>query len=294
MDALTYQWDQMDTGCSTNATSFGTDWGDNPLFRSYVPQTTSERHFPALGTQVQGLYDDAEVLPCQARDMHFRVTVRDNLSGQDTANTRVSAKKTAGRFRITNLNTPGFTLVNPNPITVEWNVAGTDQAPFNCPEVDIELMTFSNSSYKRYSIHPLLMAPTANDGSETFAITPAGLSHPRARIRVKCSNNIFYDISDADFAINGTGGGNFSDSDTPTFFNDNGTTGVAAPVCKATPSCKSADNTDAADSGGRGGGSSALDYRWLLLLTGLLVLAYLRRRPASYTDLRRAELAPAR
>lgn len=290
MDALTYQWDQMDTGCSTNATSFGTDWGDNPLFRSYVPQTTSERHFPALGTQVQGLYDDAEVLPCQARDMLFQVTVRDNSSGQDTASIMVSAQETVGRFRITNMNTPGFTVDNPNPITLEWDVAGTDRAPFNCPNVDIELMTFS-AGHASYSIHPLLLS-TANDGIETLPITPATDSHPRARIRVKCSDNIFYDISDADFAIIGTGATSFGDSDTLTFFNNNGTTGTFAPVCNIAADCTSTKPTD--DSGGGGGGGGALDYRWLLLLGGLLMLTLLRRRFANLNDPVRADLPPAR
>ena len=297
---LSYQWDQMDTGCSTNAASYGSDNGSNALFRSYLPQVESERHFPALGTQLKGLYDDAEVLPCQDREMNFRVTVRDGLSGLDTADIKLSAKNSAGRFRITNLATPGVTITNPNPVVVEWDVAGTDQPPINCPNVDIELMTFSNRNYKKYSIHPLSMM-TANDGSETFPIMPDTKSHPRARIRVKCSNNVFYDISDVDFAITGigAGGGDFDDDDNLTFFNNNGTTGVSVPACRINVSCKSVKpprSSSGSGSSSRGGG--VLDYRGLLMLSGLLVLGYLRRRTvarfANLGDLLRADLARPR
>ena len=78
----------MDAGCPTISTSFGTDNGSNALFRSYVPRGESWRNFPALGTQVQGRFDKAEVLPCQNRDLDFRLTARDGNSGQDTADVR--------------------------------------------------------------------------------------------------------------------------------------------------------------------------------------------------------------
>ncbi len=209
-DTLSYQWDQMNAGCATDASSFGTDTGSNALFRSYEPRSVSARHFPALGTQLQGLYDDAEVLPCQKRDLNFRLTVRDGLSGQDARNLKVSVVKRGSRFRITSLdagvddlNTPGQTLATTTPVSVKWNVAKTDRSPVSCANVDIELMTFA-PAYATYSVHPLSVTTTPNDGSAMVSVVPATNSHPRARIRIKCSDNIFYDISDADFAITGT------------------------------------------------------------------------------------------
>jgi hypothetical protein len=54
-DTLTYQWDQMDAGTiTTTSVTIGTDQGNNPLFRSYAPQPTGIRDFPALNTQVNG------------------------------------------------------------------------------------------------------------------------------------------------------------------------------------------------------------------------------------------------
>ena len=276
---LTYQWDQLDAGCPTDASSFGTDTGFNALFRTYVPRSDNTRHFPALGTQVRGFYDDAEVLPCNNRDVNFRLTVRDQFSGQDTADLKLSVVDTGAAFEILNLNTGGTTIVNPAPVTVNWRVAGTDQPPINCNAVDIDLLTFDDAMYTRHSVHSLA-AGLPNVGTADVLITPNDLSHPRARIRVKCSNNIFYDVSNVDFAVDGTpfGPGVFDDDDNPTFFNDNRTNGgTAAPACGAVVECQVPDPGEP-DSGGSGNGdASAADYRWLLFLGGFLLFAHKRR-----------------
>ena len=238
-DTLRYQWDQMDTGTLTSASSFGQDLGDNALFRSYEPQIVSSRDFPALGTQLQGMYDDAEVMACSSRDLNFRLTVRDNSSGQVFDDVIITVKESAGPFTITNLDTaPETTITNPADFMVEWDVAGTNLAPIDCTNVDIELLTFSDIAPDlpvTYSIHPLL-DDIPNTGTASVAITPATKSHPRARVRIKCSNNIFYDISNADLNIIGTDPTPifFSDTDHKTFYNDAGNTvGGMAPSCVA-------------------------------------------------------------
>jgi hypothetical protein len=285
-DVLSYQWDQMDAGCSTNANSFGTDTGDNALFRSFLPRDVSQRHFPALGTQLQELYDAAEVIPCNNRDINLKLTARDGSSGVASSDLKVSVLDTGAAFEVTNLDTPQ-TIVNGETFTVNWNVASTDEPPINCGNVDIDLLTFT-AGYNSYTAHPL--STTANSGAASVQI-PAEKSHPLARIRVKCSNNVFYDISDADLVITGTDPGpdNFSDDANPVFFNNNGTTGLAAPVCGEIVLCgdQTPDNGDGGDDGdgdsGGGGGSGdsgAVDYQWLLLLTGILLLSLARRRQA--------------
>jgi hypothetical protein len=276
-NTLSYQWDQLDAGCPTNASSFGTDTGFNGLFRSYQPRAVAKRHFPALGTQLQGLFDDAEVVPCNNRDLNLRFTVRDGFSGQDSDDVKVTVRDTGAVFAITNLDTPSQTINTSTPFAVNWRVAATDQAPISCSTVKIELLTIANDG-SSYSVHPL--QTTANTGSASVNILPAGFSHPRARIRVKCGNNIFYDISDVDFAIDGSasGGAIFSDDENQLFYNNNGTTGTVAPACGAVIECKtSATAGTGLDGGNANGDSGSLDYRWLLLLGGLLLLAGTRR-----------------
>ena len=269
-DLLYYQWDQLDAGCPTDARSFGTDTGFNSLFRSYPPRTDSQRHFPAMGTQLQGLYDDAEVLPCNNRDINLRFTARDNRSGQGIANMRVTVEDTGAAFEVTNLKS-GATIPKSTSFDVLWRVAGTTDAPINCDSVDIELLSF-NADFSRYSV--LLLQKTLNDGGEIVSVVPITDTHERVRIRVACSNNVFYDISDVTFKVEGTGPGVFSDFQRDVFYNNNGTTSGIAPVCGAIAQCTVAPE----DSGGGGGGGSSLDYRWLILLAGLLLVATRRAR----------------
>ena len=226
-----------------------------------------------MGTQIQGLYDDAEVLPCNNRDLDFRLTVRDGLSGQGSRNVRVSVRNTAGPFVVTNLDV-AQTINNPVVFDVTWDVAGTDLDPVNCASVDIDLLTFSDQESK-YSVHPLL-PDTPNIGIASVTIDPTVNSHPRARVRVKCRDNIFYDVFDADLAIVGTGP-KFSDTELTIYFNDsNGTVGSVAPACGVPVECTP---PPAVDSGGKSGGSSgAFDYLWLLMMTGMIALVKLYRR----------------
>jgi len=309
-DTLSYQWDQMDdTGTATSAATFGQDLGDNPLFRSYPPQSVSYRNFPALGTQLQGMYDEAEVMACSSRNLNFRLTVRDGSSGQATNDVRVTVNQNAGPFAITGtLDTAQTLTLASAPFTLTWDVANTGSgSPVNCANVDIDLLTFDDGSYTNYSVHPILAA-TTNDGTEPITITPLTHSHPQARIRVKCSDNVFYDISDGNLNLVGSSPPMmFSDTDYVTFFNSNGTTLVGSPpVCGVPRAAVSAERGTLADAGlvnvfvsgnsgsrtaargcipvpgdttGSGkGDASSFGYIWLLLLGCLAVFKQFCRR----------------
>ncbi len=260
---LTYQWDQLDAGTATDAVSFGSDQGDNALFRSYPPQSLSKRDFPALGTQVQGLYDDAEVIPCTTRSLNFRVTARDNDSGQDTEEVRIDVIDSAGPFRVTSQTNTTSILASNSTFTVTWDVANTSIAPIGCSDVAIELLAFDDAAYTNHSVHPLV-ASTPNTGTAIIVTPSEWVETPaRARLRVSCLNNVFYALSEGDLQFIG----NFpkvlfDDDDIPTFFNNNGTTGGVAPICIS--------------SGGfptTGGGSTrdatSVGLIWLLLMSGL-------------------------
>lgn len=265
---LSYQWDQMDVGTSTNAVNYGTDQGDNPLFRSYLPQNTATRDFPALGTQVQKLYDDAEVVPCQARDLNFRLTARDGDSGQAIEDVRLTVSGNAGPFKVTSQALDETILADNGAFTVDWDVANTDVAPVSCPNVAVELLAFDDTSYTSHTVHTLV-ASTPNIGS--VAITPIAdslLAPARGRLRVRCLNNYFYALSQGNLQFVGSNVAPqtfFDADDIATFFNNSGTTGGVAPVCNAQADVAATDRS----SGGGGGG--AFDVIWLLLLAGLAV-----------------------
>jgi hypothetical protein len=78
--------------------------------------------------------------------------------------------------------------------TVTWDPAGTASAPVNCANVDILLSTDGGATYP-YT----LLTGTPNDGSALIAV-PA-VATTTARIMVRASGNVFFDISDSDFTI---------------------------------------------------------------------------------------------
>jgi hypothetical protein len=284
LDMLSYQWDQMDAGCPTDAASFGTDNGSNALFRSYFPRNEeSKRNFPALGTQVRGRFDKAEVLPCHNRDLDFRLTVRDGNGGQAVEDVRVSVDKSTGPFRITSID-PG-PIFSGTAFAVNWDVANTDLPPINCLNVEFDLISFSDN-YRNYSIHPLDAVSNLNDGSEIvtfnpdpaiFAI-PETATHPLSRVRIKCSDNIFYDISDADLTVEATifPAEKLSDTNIKaySFENPDLAKATVARACGAVVECAA---PQVKSSGSKGGGG-ALDYLWLLMMTGMIAVIKLCRR----------------
>jgi len=200
-DTLTYQWDQMDAGTvRTTSETIGTDQGNNPLFRSQIPQPIGNRHFPALNTQVNGttvMLARGETLPTTARTLNFRLTVRDGKSGQGTDDMVVSVIA-SGPFTLISPSAVGDITANDHR-TVTWDAAGTLKQPVNCPKVDIELLTFSADG-STYAVTNLLSA-TDNDGTQAVFIP--NMNNSKARFSVACSNNIFYDISDYDQNITG-------------------------------------------------------------------------------------------
>jgi hypothetical protein len=214
-DALTYQWEQDDV-----ATTFGNNSVASPgkltgpNWLSFVPSTSPTRTFPRLSTLQAGLMvtppfpgGDAianiEALSSVSRTLNFRLTVRDNHPYTSTAplvvgqtqftNVAVTVSNTSGPFAVTAPNT-AVTWTQGNSETVSWNVANTTAAPVSCPLVDISLSTDSGATFPT-----VLATATVNDGSESV-IAP-GITTSTARVKVKCANNIFFDISNANFTI---------------------------------------------------------------------------------------------
>ncbi|MBR9915765.1 MAG: DUF5011 domain-containing protein [Algicola sp.] len=197
-DVLTYCWEQYDennastTYPSVNATS-------GVAFRSYSPATDTKRYFPRLSTIKTGATSwQWEAVPNVARSLNFRLTVRDNRAGGATNNSDdmvVTVNGTAGPFVVNSPNT-NVTWNAGATETVTWNVAGTTGNGINAATVDIFLSTDGGNTY------PITLASgVANDGSQ--AITVPNNQGNQNRVMVKGANNIFFDISNANFTISG-------------------------------------------------------------------------------------------
>ncbi|MBK9418408.1 MAG: hypothetical protein IPN62_14295 [Flavobacteriales bacterium] len=194
-NALSYCWEQMNNQVSTQppvATS-----ASGPSFRSFAPTTSPDRHFPTLSAVVSGNTPTWEVLSSVARTFNFRVTMRDNVVGggcNDQDDMTVTVAGSAGPFLVSQPNTNVSWPANSTQ-TVTWDVAATNTAPVNCANVDILLSLDGGFTYPF-----TLLTTTPNDGSQ-LVLLPNIPATTTARVMVKASGNIFYDISNVDFAI---------------------------------------------------------------------------------------------
>ncbi|WKN29424.1 hypothetical protein MUB42_03205 [Apilactobacillus kunkeei] len=116
-DQLTYIWEQMDKGTSseTGANSAAQESKTpGPIFRSWTPSASPVRYFPTMSSilagslKTAGTEIDVEALPSVARALNFRLTVRDNKAGGGANNSddkKLTVDPAAGPFMITSQNT---------------------------------------------------------------------------------------------------------------------------------------------------------------------------------------------
>ena len=204
---ITYMWDQMDVPSSNGSitTAPASTNTSGPMFRNYIPTTSSSRYFPPIANVIANTTNTWNVLPSVARAMNFRGVARDftGVAGCNSEiNVTVSTVNTsAGAFSITSQNT-ATTWEQGLSYTVTWNVAGSTQSPVNAANVDIFL------SYDGGNTFPVtLLAATPNDGTQSITV-PVGIT-TQGRIMVRGTNHIFFDINNANITITAPAGGTY-------------------------------------------------------------------------------------
>ncbi len=188
---LTYCWEQTDNRTATMPPTSRNVNG--PMFRSLLPQSSPTRYFPDLEKR----YNTWEVLPSVSRTMDFKCTVRDNHPGNgctEDVNVKVTTSANAGPFEVTHPNVPHVRWAIGIKTIVTWNVANTDQEPVNCQFVDILLSDNGGLTY------PFLLASQVPNTGKYDVVVPSAPTN-KARIMIRSSNNIFFDVSDSDFTI---------------------------------------------------------------------------------------------
>lgn len=191
---LTYCWEQFDTG---PVSPLGEPSGNAPSFRSYSPTTSPTRVFPRMQTILGNQTTEVEVLPTYARDLTFRLTVRDNNpmgGGVEWAEFGMEVTDQAGPFRVTSQNEATQWEAGTFQV-ITWDVANTTAAPVNADSVMIYLSAPGGQTYPT-----LLAGPVANDG-ETTVLLPTDISGTGFRVKVKAANNVFFDLNNTNIAI---------------------------------------------------------------------------------------------
>lgn len=207
-DTLTYDWQEYNLGSTASAVPNSDNPNAMPIFRPYAPVSSGTRYFPSL----QYILNNANVPPSTTsgfltgelmpqiggRTMVFQAVVRDNRAnggGINTVTSSLTVDANSGPFAVTSPNT-NVTYSGGSAQTVTWNVSGTSGAPVNAANVNI---LYSNDGGNTFPF--VLAAGTANDGSQTVNI-PVG-NTTTARIKVEAVGNVFFDISDTNFSVQG-------------------------------------------------------------------------------------------
>ncbi|WP_046756505.1 reprolysin-like metallopeptidase [Kordia jejudonensis] len=207
-DALTYCWEQTDSGQVTN-TTFGPTLTSGSMNRSLSPTSSPDRYIPKLSSVASGQLTQTnptinspwETVATVNRTMNWALTVRDReptatgLGGQSSFDlTAIQVTTSAGPFTVTS-QASNVSWEMGTSQTITWNVANTDAAPVNTSNVNILLSTDGGATF------PTTLATNVpNDGSHTITV-PITAPTNQARIIVEGAGNIFYAMNSSNFSL---------------------------------------------------------------------------------------------
>lgn len=216
------EWDYFDDFKCLEPSAFG------PLFMFGERNASAVRFFPPLDHLDEAdAYERHFVLPAEERMMTFALTVQPNPEKATMAH----GSKVYDGLKVSVQNGPGFELTagpgvsfdvaSTDPesadlsryeATIEWNVAGTDQAPINCTSLDVYYT--DDPSVERFSDMTLLASNVPNTGIATVEVPASvrdysapGIAFKRGRILLKSPDHIFFAASPS-FIIHKAGCGN--------------------------------------------------------------------------------------
>lgn len=202
-DPLNYTWEQIDLGTESSSPATMVDDGSRPLFRFVAPTSVPERTLPSLTSLLTNTLAIGEAWPATNRDLNFRLTARDGKGGVASDDMKIQVVNTGKAFALTS---PVVTPLGAGKTqTISWEVAGTNAAPINCSKVDLFMTRDEGANWTP------LASGKPNSGSASVTI-PAG-QDGTARLKVACSDNIFFAISPLKLSVTqrgeegGSGGG---------------------------------------------------------------------------------------
>ena len=190
-DALLYSWEQVDLGTSS---ALKLDTGNNPLFRLLPPTEDSTRSFPAVSTILGTSALKGETLPSTDRSMNFQLAVYDGHHVPSLDRVSIKVVNNGEAFKLHSAATQYAQGTSP---TIYWNTASTETAPINCSAVDLSLSVDGGVHFDR-----ILASNIPNSGSAVVKFPQDIPSTNTGRLKLSCSNNIFFSISSSNFTIN--------------------------------------------------------------------------------------------
>lgn len=196
-----YNWLQWDLGNFRGGQQNSASFTNGPTFRSYHPTTSRERIFPRLDSiLINHLSYNGERLPNVSRTLHFivdAIAMDNNWGSSRTSEDTLLVHTVSGGnpFRIIHPNNPVILLKN-NTFDITWDVGRTRNAPISCDEVNIFL-----SRDGGYTFTDTIALNVSNNGLYKYLVPDSLPKLNTYRMKIKCSDNIFFDISKNNFAI---------------------------------------------------------------------------------------------
>lgn len=212
-DVLTYSWEQIDNGVTTNNT-FSPTKTSGALWRSRPPNTNPNRYMPILPRVISGNLTETnpvettdnsswETVSTVSRTLNFALTVRDRSEANGTGQfpqssydlVTITVDGSSGPFAVTSQTSTENWNVGDTQ-TVTWDVAGTSGGSVNTPTVNIKLSVDGGMTFPH-----TVATGVPNDGSHNITIPATGGDTSNARIMVEGNNNIFFAVNSADISI---------------------------------------------------------------------------------------------
>ncbi len=195
-DPITFAWEQIDAGITIVPPSDVSTQG--ALFRSVQPSENPKRYFPELATVLRGSTSSKwEVVPSVARDLNFKLTVRDNNAeaGQTATDAIVvSVLDQAGPFLVSSQNESGTIWDLGSTQSITWDVAGTDANGIDVSHVNLLLSIDGGRTFDQ-----VLKSNTLNDGQENIQVP--NMAAYKCYVMVQSVGNIFYAVNKMAFSI---------------------------------------------------------------------------------------------
>ena len=226
-DPITFGWEQVDneiTAVPPSETAIG-----GAVYRSFDPSVSPVRYLPHLNTLITGAISSTwEVTPSVARDLNFRLTVRDNNTeaGQVVSDDlKVTVEDAAGPFLVTSQNSEDLEWTVEEQETISWDVAGTTANNINVSQVNILLSTDGGVTFPT-----ALATGVPNDGSEI--ITVPDIKSPQCFIIVEAVGNFFFAMNTKSFSIGAFNEvcNSYDSEDTPIAIRDNNPNGISSII----------------------------------------------------------------
>ena len=191
-DSLTYSWQQIDLGTISNSAAEQIDDGSRPLFRVWNPIPIAQRTLPQLSDVLAASSTIGETYATTDRALNFRLLVRDARGGVGFDDNQITVKNTSEAFAVT-APSSGIAWSSEQQV-VSWNTANSQNSPISCAKVDILLSIDSGNSFD-------IRLGSQVDNNGSFEVTIPNITSSASRIKVACSDNIFFAINGGDFTV---------------------------------------------------------------------------------------------